>query len=188
MKAAVGFLLALLSAAYPFAVHASLGRWPTGWLLGLVGAVWLARALLRPADSQPGGRWLPALALAGCIALALINTESALRAYPVMMNALLLLAFGVSLVRGRPVIERLARLRQPCLPPEGVRYTRRVTQVWCGFFLVNGLIAAALGVWGSWRAWTWYNGAISYALIGMLLAGEWLVRPRMTAGPVGTPP
>ncbi|OZI35773.1 hypothetical protein CEG14_11995 [Bordetella genomosp. 1] len=183
MKIAVGLVLALLGVAYPFVVHASLGRWPTGWLLGLMAALWLARALLRPAAAQPGGRWLPTLALAGCLVLALINTASALRVYPVMMNALLLAAFGASLVRGRPVIERLARLRHPDLPPAGVRYTRRVTQVWCGFFVANGLAAAALGLWGSWQAWTWYNGAISYALMGLLLGGEWLLRPRPPAAP-----
>ena len=186
MKTALGLVLALLGVAYPFVVHASLGRWPTGWLLGVIGTLWFARAMLRPANAQPGGRWLPTLALVGCITLALINTESALRVYPVMINALLLAAFGASLLRGRPVIERLARLRHPDLPPEGVLYTRRVTQVWCVFFLVNGLVAAALGLWGSWQAWTWYNGAISYALMGVLFMGEWLLRPRVIEGAKAT--
>ena len=31
-------------------------------------------------------------------------------------------------------IERIARLQHPDLPPEGVVYTRRVTQIWCVFF------------------------------------------------------
>lgn len=177
MKIVLGWALALAGVAYPFAVHASLGRWPSGWLLGAVGALWLARALLRP--SQPGGRWLPLLAVAACLLLSLINNEVALRAYPVVINALMLAVFGGSLRAGQTVIERLARLRQPDLPPAGVRYTRRVTQVWCGFFIANGLIAAALALWGSWQAWAWYNGAVSYALIGLLLAGEYLLRPRL---------
>lgn len=177
MKRAVGPVLALLGAAYPFAVYLSLGRWPTGWLLMTLASLWLARALLRPGAMQPGGRWLPALALAGSLALALSGSDAALRAYPVMINALLLAAFGMSLVQGPPVVERLARLRHPDLPREGIHYTRRVTQIWCGFFLTNGLTAAALGMWGSWLAWTWYNGAVSYVLMGALLVGEWLLRP-----------
>lgn len=179
MKTVLGAALTLLGLAYPFIVYSSLGRWPTGWLLGLVGALWLARTLLRPTKWQPGGRWLPALALAGCATLALINSESALRAYPVMVNVLMLMTFGISLVHGRPVIEQLARLRHPDLPPEGVNYTRRVTQVWCGFFLINGLVATLLGLWASWQVWTWYNGVISYVLMGILFAGEWLLRPCM---------
>lgn len=187
MKTIVGVMLTLVGVAYPFIVYTSLNRWPTGWLLGVVAALWLARALLRPSASQPGGRWLPMLALAGCVVLALINTESALRIYPVMVSALMLVTFGISLMPGRhPIIERLARLRHPDLPAEGVRYTRRVTQVWCGFFLVNGLVAAALGLWASWSVWTWYNGAISYVLMGLLLGGEWLLRPSMNSQ--NTPP
>ena len=40
------------------------------------------------------------------------------------------------------------------------------------------LAAAILAAWGTWQAWAWYNGAISYVLMGALLAGEWLIRPR----------
>lgn len=178
MKIVAVGMLALLGAAYPFIVYLSLGHLPTGWLLGALGALWLGRALLHPADAQIGGRYLPILALIGSLTLAVINTESALRAYPVMMSALMLSTFGISLIHGRPVIERLARLRHPNLPPEGVHYTRRVTQVWCGFFLFNGFIATALGLWGSWQVWAWYNGAISYLIIGALVMGEWLLRPR----------
>lgn len=177
MTPALGVALALLGLAYPFLVYVSNG--PSRWLPVALGVLWLARALL-PSTGKPGGRWLPALAVAGCLALALADNPAALRAYPVMVNALLLVAFGASLRRGPTVIERLARLRHPDLPEAGVRYTRRVTQAWCLFFLLNGLTAAALALWGSWQAWTWYNGAASYALMGALLAGERLVRPRIS--------
>ncbi|THF62503.1 COG4648 family protein [Pseudothauera rhizosphaerae] len=177
MKRALGAALALLGVAYPFAVYFSLEHVRPGWLAAAAAALWLTRALCRPEAGQFGGRWLPGLALAFCTAIALADTQAALRWYPVMVNALLLAVFGASLMHGRPVIERLARLRHPDLPEAGVRYTRRVTEVWCGFFLVNGGIAAALALWGSWSAWTWYNGAASYALMGLLLGGEWLLRP-----------
>ena len=54
--------------------------------------------------------------------------------YPVIVNALMLAVFGGSLFAKQTVIERLARLQHPDLPPEGVSHTRRVTQIWCGFF------------------------------------------------------
>jgi uncharacterized membrane protein len=77
------------------------------------------------------------------------------------------------------MVERIARFREPALPQEAVKYTRRVTQVWCLFFLGNGLIALWTAIWQSARAWFWYNGVIAYLLIGALFAGEWLIRHRM---------
>jgi uncharacterized membrane protein len=29
--------------------------------------------------------------------------------------------------------------------------------------------------------WFWYNGVLAYVFIGMLMAGEWLVRQRVKA-------
>jgi len=99
-----------------------------------------------------------------------------------VINTLLLTVFGLSLKLGPPVVERLARLRHPDLPPDGVRYTRKVTIVWCLFFAANGMIAAALAFWGSWAWWTLYNGVISYVLMAALMLGEWCVRPTGTKG------
>jgi uncharacterized membrane protein len=75
----------------------------------------------------------------------------------------------------------LARLREPDLPPHAVVYVRRVTQVWCGFFLLNGSVALATALWASERVWALYNGLIAYLLIGTLFAVEWLVRQRVKA-------
>ncbi|MDD4916151.1 MAG: hypothetical protein PHW13_14090, partial [Methylococcales bacterium] len=74
------------------------------------------------------------------------------------------------------LIERLARIQHPDLPPEGVIYTRRVTQIWCAFFVVNGGIALATALWSSIELWSLYNGLIAYVLMGILFVGEYLVR------------
>lgn len=76
------------------------------------------------------------------------------------------------------MIERLARLQQPDLPAKGVLYTRRVTQVWCGFFIINGSIAFITAVWASFELWSLYNGLIAYLLMALLFAGEYLIRIR----------
>lgn len=68
--------------------------------------------------------------------------------YPVLVNLMMLAVFGSSLFAGQTVIEKLARLQQPDLPEKAVRYTRRVTQVWCVFFIANGTLAALLPGWG----------------------------------------
>jgi uncharacterized membrane protein len=49
--------------------------------------------------------------------------------------------------------------------------------VWCAFFALNGATAAALAAWAPWSCWLAYNGAVSYGLMGLLIAGEWLLRP-----------
>ena len=74
------------------------------------------------------------------------------------------------------MIERLARLQHPDLPPEGVIYTRRVTQVWCAFFIINGAMALSTALWASLEIWSLYNGLIAYVLMGGLFAAEYLVR------------
>lgn len=172
--------LTLLAAglAYPFVVYAGLQGGGARWIALPLAALWLARAITTPAG-QPGGRLLPALALAFCAVLAFAQGEQWLRWYPVLINGGLFTVFGASLRRGMPVIERLARLREPGLPASGIRYTRRVTQVWAAFFAANGLAAAALALWAPWRWWTAYNGCISYVLIGTLMAAEWMVRPTL---------
>ncbi|CNQ68019.1 COG4648 family protein [Neisseria gonorrhoeae] len=96
--------------------------------------------------------------------------------YPVLVNLMMLAVFGSSLFAGQTVIEKLARLQQPDLPEKAVRYTRRVTQVWCVFFIANGTLAALLARLGRYDWWAVYTGVIAYVLMGMLFAGEWLYR------------
>ena len=88
----------------------------------------------------------------------------------------MLAIFSWSLLSPPSLIERLARIQHPDLPPEGIIYTRRVTQVWCGFFIVNGGIALATALWSSFEVWSLYNGLIAYLLMGILLGGEYIVR------------
>ena len=176
MNRGVAAALAAAAVAYPFVVYAMLGRVNAAWLALPLALLWLARGLTARA-AQPGDRLLPAAALVFCLILAVTNSESWLRWYPVLVNAMMLAIFGMSLRAGQPVVERLARLRHPDLPPEGVRYTRNVSRAWCVFFALNGTIAAALAAWAPWSWWVAYNGCASYVLMGMMAAGEWLVRP-----------
>jgi uncharacterized membrane protein len=69
----------------------------------------------------------------------------------------------------------LARLQEPDLPESGVLYTRKVTLVWCAFFIMNAA-TALYTCFESIEIWTLYNGLISYLLAGSLFAGEWIVR------------
>jgi uncharacterized membrane protein len=107
------------------------------------------------------------------------NNETLLRLYPALVNGAMLFVFGYSLQSPPSIIERFARLHEPTLTAAGVRYTRQVTQVWCVFFVLNGCVAVFTALFASREAWSLYNGFIAYILMGVMFAGEWLVRRRL---------
>jgi uncharacterized membrane protein len=54
--------------------------------------------------------------------------------------------FGRTLRPGRePLITRIARVSDPALAPALQRYTRRLTALWCGWFLLAALLSLAFG-------------------------------------------
>ena len=170
------FVLVALTVLYPLLVYLGLGRFEPRWLAFLLFALALVRL---GASRQP--LWWVAAVSAGLLALAtfLANAALPLKLYPVVVNGALLALFGASLARPPSAVERLARLTRPDLPPAAVAYTRKVTWVWCAFFVFNGAVAAATALWGSDAQWALYNGLVAYALMGALFAAEWLVRQRV---------
>ncbi|CAI2535805.1 hypothetical protein [Serratia plymuthica] len=172
----------LLLLLYPLGVWAGLTRWGTTILAPLLAAVFALRLLVLRGNLHRY-MWL-GKALAGVgILLALaswgLKQTHWLLYYPVLVNVLLLLLFAYSLFSPPTVVERLARITEPQLDAAGVAYTRRVNQVWCGFFIVNGAIALATCLSGDIALWTLYNGGISYLLMGALMGIEWIVRKRI---------
>ncbi len=124
------------------------------------------------------GRLLACIGLGLTLLSALFSARHWLLYYPLAVSLALLCLFGWSLTRPMSLVERLARLQEPALPPAAIGYTRRVTQVWCGFFVINGAgglhhLARGSGALGL------YNGLISYALMGGLMGAEYLVRRRL---------
>ena len=172
---ALGLLLAGL--AYPFAVYLGLEHLSPRLFALLLGALWLARMF--SGKQTPLSRTLTTVALLFCLLLGLAGEPALLRWYPVLITLALLGLFAGSLCSGMPIIERLARLSEPELPPAAVRYTRQVTWVWVGYFVVNASIASGLALWAPLSWWTLYTGLIAYLLMGLLFAGEWLVRQRI---------
>ena len=172
---ALGLLLAGL--AYPFAVYLGLEQLSPRLFALLLGALWLARMF--SGKQTPLSRTLTTVALLFCLLLGLAGEPALLRWYPVLISLALLGLFAGSLCSGMPIIERLARLSEPELPPAAVRYTRQVTWVWVGYFVVNASIASGLALWAPLSWWTLYTGLIAYLLMGLLFAGEWLVRQRI---------
>jgi uncharacterized membrane protein len=165
--------------AYPlvilFAWHSRAPRYVGCVLFGLLCVQQLARpgALTATLRRISAVEWSVA-ALLGCSSAVIVatNSELLLRLYPSLVNLGLLVAFGATLVRGPSMVEKFARIRKPDLSAPAVRYTRHVTQLWCVFFVLNGAFSVYTALCWPRDAWSLYNGAISYGLIGLLLAGE----------------
>ncbi len=172
-------LAAILVVAYPFIVYFGLKFWSIGLLAPVLIAIFCLRFILIKGKLKEL-TWLVKIItlmviLILCLSWLLQKTQLLLF-YPVMMNGLFLLFFAYSLFHPPTIIERLARLQEPDLPEEGIIYTKKVTQIWCVFFLFNGSVAIWTCLQNNLEIWTLYNGAISYVLMSVLFAGEWLVR------------
>mgnify|MGYP000030846623 CR=1 FL=1 len=172
LKAIIGILVLL----YPVAVYFGLQVFEVKTLGILLLGVVVVRMFLSKASVTKqllvisGGGIL----LAGIIVFT--NDALYLKLYPVLMNALMFSVFFTSLLRPPSAVERLARIQEPELDAHGVAYTRKVTMLWCVFFLMNGAIALWTVFVGTMAQWTLYNGFISYVLIGVLMAVEFTVR------------
>ncbi|HYJ16997.1 MAG TPA: hypothetical protein VE170_16010 [Candidatus Limnocylindria bacterium] len=174
MRGALRILAILITLVFPLALWLGEGRVAPAWLAALLLLGGLARL---PATAPTGATryWTGAtilLALSTFWSGALLP----LRFYPVLVSGAFLTVFAYSLVVPPSTIERLARLHEPGLSPAAVAYTRRVTQVWCVFFALNGAIALYTALFGSMAQWSFYNGFLAYLLMGIIFAGEYCAR------------
>ena len=175
IKIIINLLLTLTGIAYPilwlFADNQQM-LFHLPWIMALL---WTCKGAVQ----QQGQRyfaWYMAFILS---VVALTRSIDTMFWYPIVINLLMLSLFGGSLLRGQTVVERLARLQTPDLNEHGVRYTRKVTQLWCGVFVVNILITAtAIGL-EYYYFWELYTGVISYCIMAIVMACEWLVRQKV---------
>ena len=176
------FLRVLTWLAYPLAIFFGLQLFEPRYVALIIAGILLLRRW-SDADRFLGGltridQTIIATLLGFSVLTFATNSEFLLRLYPAATNLSMLLLFGLSLKFTPSMVERFARLAEPGLPPAGVLYTRRVTQVWCSFFVANGGLALYTAINSSREVWALYNGLISYILMGILFACELFFRRR----------
>ena len=177
----MAILRALLVVAYPLLVYAALQR-TSPRVIALVALALLAlRALLEGRAALAGYARAWATPVAGLalvfVVTALWNDRVSLLAAPALGSFVLLVAFARSLRGGREsIVEAIARVQLGTLDAETRRYCRRVTAVWCGFFLANGITALGLAIFGSTELWAFYTGLLSYLGVGAVFAVEFVYR------------
>lgn len=169
-------ILIALSIAYPLLVYVGHGSVPPAVYIVAAVALFALRHVLTP--DGPLGLALPIMlaTAGGLIILALIDQKFAALAYPSMASFAFAAAFAVSLRHPPSLIERLARLRQPHLPEEAIRYCAGLTRVWAVWLSVNGLVAAALAASARMDLWLIWTSLLNYLVSGALFGGEWLLR------------
>jgi len=168
-------------ALYPILVYAAIGRFGPSGVAAVLAAVCLARLVVLKFRGRPAfGRMSLVFVCAGGILLAAVSywrgNPVAVLYYPALVNAALLAVFAASLLRPPSIVERIARLRDPELPPAAVVYTRRVTLAWTVFFTLNGAAAFYTARFTPLETWALYNGLIAYLLIGAVFAVELAIR------------
>ncbi|MDR2484775.1 MAG: AMP-binding protein, partial [Treponema sp.] len=131
---------------------------------------------------MPGTGLFGSLLFLGIGVVCLItNVSIVLKLYPALTNGVLLAVFGGTLFFPPSMIYRFAVLQDKSIAgslaeKQIARYCRKVTVVWCVFFICNGGIALYTVFFVSDAFWSMYNGGISYILIGTLFTGEFIVR------------
>lgn len=111
-----------------------------------------------------------------------LDAAAPLRWLPVPVLGGLAFFFGRSLRSGQvALIERIARIGEPALPPALCRYTRRLTALWSAWFCVAALltlVAALAGIAPGWVQLMVWSGTT------VLFVGEHRLRPRLFPGRV----
>ncbi|NOH78744.1 DNA gyrase subunit B [Vibrio sp. RE86] len=179
MRQLLTVLSAVVLLAYPFAIFFGIERYGLS-LVGVLLILALGVRLLSVQRTQLKElKYVAQVSAITGITLVslgvLFKQHGWLTFYPVIVNVCMFAVFAASFKQPQTIIERLARLQEPNLPQSGVLYTRKVTAIWCVFFVLNGSFALYT-CFHSLELWTLYNGLISYLLAGCLFAGEWIVR------------
>ncbi|MGB3052056.1 MAG: septation protein IspZ [Polyangiales bacterium] len=176
----VQIVAALALLVYPFAVYIGLTRWDVraaaAVLLLLLAPAAIVRLRRQRASEVRAVAFVPVVTV-GLLALsALLDSAGFILVVPVFVNLGLLATFGSTLRWGPPMIERFARLQEPDLSTPKVEWCRMWTWIWCGFFSLNAVAAAALAFLAPLEWWTLYNGLIAYGLVALMFAIEFVLR------------
>lgn len=190
MKFLSKFIFGLLSAAYPAAVFCCLVVFHVPIKIFSLFVVFIALVylLLFTGNKKKNWKLLSSASLLLCGGIVCLATGRTvfIKLYPVLMNVIFLFAFGSTLFSPPNICFRFACLADKKLPKSHIArrvesYCFKVTAVWCAFFILNGAAALYTVLCKSDRIWSLYNGGISYVLMGILFAGEFLVRMKVNS-------
>ncbi len=102
-----------------------------------------------------------------------------LKWYPVVVNFCIFLLFFSSLFDKETIIQKFARISEGCkeLHPKTKTYTKNLTYIWCVYLLLQFFVSLAT-VFMTDKIWMIFNGCVSYILLGLFFAIEYVFRIR----------
>ncbi|MCR5046603.1 MAG: AMP-binding protein [Treponema sp.] len=109
------------------------------------------------------------------------NSPLFLKLYPLAVCGTFLFVFGMSLFSPPNIVFRFATLQDKWILSSPYkkrveRYCLKVTLVWCAFFILNGAAAVFTAFFCSEKIWAFYNGGISYIIMGLIFGIEFIIR------------
>jgi uncharacterized membrane protein len=170
------FLVMVAVVVFPFSVYFLIETLGVEWLGGIL--LFLLAVRLFPFIRRY--RWAPVIfgivGVAFLAALAWTENVLILQFYPTFVNLGLLSAFGATLIYPPTMVQRFAMAAGMAVNRRSIAYTRAVTVLWCVFFALNAAVSGIITIEGSMRTWTIYNGFLSYLIVGIIFAAEYLFR------------
>lgn len=171
----LNFILVLCALAYPLVVYFGLLHFNLRAVTLVLGLLLILRSFVASSRFTTKLNFVTRIVgLLLIVSFLFQGGPDLLKLYPLAINLTLFAVFSLSLRSEQtPMIERFARLasKEP-LGPEAIVYVRRVTIVWCGFFLINSAISFYTIFFSDLATWTLYNGLISYLIIALIFAIE----------------
>lgn len=175
-RAIVFTIVAAIAAVYPFLIYFGLSQYGIRALALFLLVILSLRVLLWQQFAQREKIILLSLIFILCSLAAWLQSEALLRFYPVLMNLGFGVVFILSLYTEKPIIERLMGLVVNDFTEPAIRYLRGLTLLWGVVLLTNAIVSFYTACCLSLQQWTIYNGAIVYAIFGLITLGELVFR------------
>lgn len=163
-------ILGVIVVIYPFVVFYALESHVAVRFVGL-----FLLALIVLSFTKNKNKVIFALGVVLCSLVIFLNQPWFLKLYPVLMNSTICAIFALSLNK-TPIITKQAMLahKQP-LDNKTKTYTKHATLAWAIFMACNTIVSF-ITVFLPDVYWVWYNGFISYILIGTMMLCEFFIR------------
>lgn len=118
---------------------------------------------------------LPAIGLVFALLGWLLDNRVWLMVLPAATQA----SFGVAFLRSlttTPLIENFARMVKPELTEPELAHCRAWTRIWGIYLIAVAVFGLVLAACASLAVWTIYVGVLTYVLVGLLFAVEYVTR------------
>lgn len=177
-------LLWILTVLYPFIIWLALGSNAPICAIAALGIILLLRILTGGSTGRTGNIILTILGITVLILFRMKDNPVYLMLYPTLVSYGFLALFSFSLTGEKSAVEKIASLsvKKEEITDSFKLYCRRVTIAWCIFMFLNGTAALCLAFLAEREIWMIYTGFISYILMGLMFAGEYLIRIHVRKG------